>query len=100
MGRMLDNIQEAMFEIRSLMQSDSDIRKLVYYDTKDALSQPVIDFITPVDHFTMSAIFDVTEAPFDKNTIISSVLQLGSYDEEAVMMRGVVKINVLVRSEL
>jgi hypothetical protein len=98
--RILDNIQESVYDILSLLQGNMDIRKLVYYDTTDALAQSDIPYSTPADHFTVSAIFDITEPPFDKNTIISVVLNRGNYDEESKMMRNLVKINILTRSAL
>lgn len=98
--KILDNIQKSIYEILSLLQNNMDIRKLVYYDTTDALAQPDITNSTSAEHFTVSAIFDITEPPFDKNTIISVVLNRGNYDEESVMMRNLVKINILTRSAL
>lgn len=98
--KILDNIQKSIYDILSLLQGNADIRKLVYYDTTDALAQLDIPYSTPAEHFTVSAIFDITEPPFDKNTIISVVLNRGNYDEEAVMIRNLVKINILTRSAL
>ena len=98
--KILDNIQESIYHILSLLQNNMDIRKLVYYDTTDALAQLDITNPTLAEHFTVSAIFDITEPPFDKNTIISVVLNRGNYDEESVMMRNLVKINILTRSAL
>ena len=40
--KILDNIQKSIYDILSLLQNNMDIRKLVYYDTTDALAQPDI----------------------------------------------------------
>ena len=98
--KILDNIQESVYDVLSLLQGNQDIRKLVYYDTENALTQPDITYSTPADHFTVSAIFDITEPPFDKNTIISVVLNRANYDEESKITRNLVKINILTRSAL
>jgi hypothetical protein len=99
--KIFDNIQAGIFQIRQLIWASDDLKKLVYYDDANALSSttvPTIAEVTP--HIVVAAIFDVTEPPFDKNTIISIVLNRGNYEEEKVLLRGIVKINVLTRSEL
>lgn len=98
--KLLDNIQKSIFEIRNLIQAEAEVRKLVYFDTKNALSQAAPTIEQSKEHFTVSAIFDVTEPPFNKNTILSVVLNKANFDEEAVMMRNLVKINILTRSDL
>lgn len=98
--KIIDNIQKGIFEIRSLIQADTEVRKLVFYDGADALSEPIPSIEQTKEHFTVSAIFDVTVPPFDKNTLISVTLSRANYDEESVMLRGLVKINILTRSEL
>jgi hypothetical protein len=99
--KIFDNVQAGIFQIRQLIWASDDLKKLVYYDDANALSSttvPTIAEVTP--HIVVAAIFDVTEPPFDKNTIISIVLNRGNYEEEKVLLRGIVKINVLTRSEL
>lgn len=98
--KILDNIQKSIFEILSLIQADAEVRKLVYFDTKDALSQVAPTIEESEMHFTVSPVFDVTQSPFDKNTIISVVLQKGNFDEDSVLMRNIIKITVLTRSAL
>lgn len=100
MAKILDNIQEAIFQVIALIQGNSEVRKLVYYDTPDALSQPDVSYSTPADHFTVSAIFDITEPPFDKNTLISVVLTQGIRREDVSLIGGVLKVNILTRSGL
>lgn len=97
---MLKNIQKAIFEIRSLIQSIPEVRKLVYYDTKNALGEKVPSIADTQEHFTVSAVFDITEPPFDKNTIVSIAYKKGNYDDEKVMMTGMININVLTKSQL
>lgn len=96
----LNNIQNAIFEVLSLIKGVPNIRKLVYYDSKDALSLTLPTQEAVANHFTVSAVFDVTEPPFDKNTIISVILGKGNYDEELVLLRAILKITVLTRSGL
>lgn len=102
MAKILDNIQKAIFQVKSLIQGNLEVRKLVYYDTPDALSQSEVNasIANTKEHFTVSPIFDVTEPPFDKNTIISVVFNKGTYDDETVKINGLLKINILTRSGL
>lgn len=97
---MLKNIQKAIFEIRSLIQSIPEVRKLVYFDTKTALGENTPTITETQDHFTVSAVFDITEPPFDKNTIVSVGYKKGNYNDELVMMLGMININILTKSEL
>lgn len=100
MAMIFNNIQESVFQIKSLIQGVSEIRKLVYYDSKDALEQADIPYSTPAEHFVVSAVFDVTEPPFDKNTLISVIFERGTQSEEDTMIKGIMKINILTRSQL
>lgn len=98
--KIFDNIQKAIFEIRSLIQANPEVRKMVYFDGANALSQAAPTIAEVKDHFTISAVFDVTKPPFTKNTIISIALTNSAYEEDSVLMSGVVRINVLTRSSL
>lgn len=97
---MLKNIENAIFEIRSLIQSIPEVRKLVYYDTKNALGEKTPSIEDTQEHFTVSAVFDITEPPFDKNTIVSIAYKKGNYNDEKMMMVGMININVLTKSQL
>ena len=97
---VFDNIQKAIFEIRSLIQASPEVRKMIYYDGANALSQSAPDIQDTKEHFVVSAVFDVTKPPFTKNTIISISLTNGSFEDDLVLLSGVVRINVLTRSTL
>lgn len=64
-------IQKSLFEIKHKIQSNANIRKMLYYDSKSALSQNDPGFNEVEDHILISGIFDVTEPPYDKNTLIT-----------------------------
>jgi hypothetical protein len=98
--KILNSVQDAIYEIKQLIQSDENLRKLVYYDSANPLDGGSIPFATVDPYIVVAPIYDVTEPPFDKNTIISIALSRGVYDEELILLKGVVKINVLTRSAL
>ena len=98
--KILNSVQDAIYEIKSLIQGDEDLRKLVYYDSVNPLEASNVTISTVDPYIVVAPIYDVTEPPFDKNTIISIALSRGVYDEELILLKGVVKINVLTRSAL
>lgn len=98
--KILNSVQDAIYEIKQLIQSDENLRKLVYYDSANPLDAGSVPFATADPYIVVAPIYDVTEPPFDKNTIISIALSRGVYDEEIVLLKGVVKINILTRSAL
>ena len=97
--RKLDNIQKSIFEIRTLIQAIPEVRKMVFYDTANALNESIPTAEQTKEHFTVSAVFDVTKPPFDKNTIISISLTRGN-DDSSTLIRGTIRINILTRSPL
>lgn len=99
-NKMFDNVQKAIFEIRSAIESDQDIRKMLFIDSKNALEQQAPTILEIENHITVSAVFDITEPPFDKNTIMTIVLHKAIYDSESTLLNGMIKINILTRSDL
>ena len=98
--KYLDLIQKALFEIRSIIKNSSDIRKLVYHDTVDALENNSVSVEDIEDHIVVSPIFDMTKEPFDKSTIISIALNRSSIEEDNALAMSLLKINVLTQSDL
>lgn len=98
--RILDNLQKAIFEVRSLLLTSTEVKKMVYFDQPDALAQDTPSLEQVKEYFTISPVFDITKAPFNKNTLISIGMTRVTPDSESLITRGVLKINVLTRSEL
>lgn len=98
--RILDNLQKAIFEVRSLLLTSTEVKKMVYFDQPDALAQATPSLEQVKEYFTISPVFDVTKAPFNKNTLVSIGMTRATLDSESLITRGVLKINVLTRSEL
>lgn len=98
--RMFENLEKAIFEIRTLIESEKNIRKLLVIDSANALEQGTPDVSDARKHILLAPVFDITEPPYDKNTIMTIVLSKGKYDSDAVLLNGMIKINVLTRTEL
>ncbi len=97
---IFDNLQNSIFEIRQLIQSDPEIRKMLLFDTRDALEKTTPSFEEADEFIILSPIFDITEPPFDKNTIMTISVTRSNYNDELVTLNNIIKINILTRSEL
>lgn len=98
--KMFDNMQKAIFEAKHLIQSNENIRKMLLIDSKNALESATPSYESASENIVVAAVFDITEEPFNKNTIMTVVLHRSSYDDENLMLTGMLKINILTRSEL
>lgn len=93
-------VQKAIYEIKTQVQNDKDIRKLLLHDVDNALSGSDTTYAQAEDYIVVAPIFDMTKEPFNKNTIISVALVRGVQEEEKEIMTGMLKINVLTQSGL
>lgn len=96
----LDLIQKTIYEIKNQIQNNSDVRKLLLYDIETALAEVEVPFSDANDYIVVSPMFDMTEPPFDKNTIISVALVKATKVEEEQIYDGIIKVNILTHSNL
>jgi hypothetical protein len=97
---MFENVQKAIYEIKTAILSEQNIRKLLFFDSANALEEEAPTISQAQEHIILAPVFDITEPPYDKNTIMTIVLQKGVYDDESVLLNGILKINVVTRTEL
>lgn len=97
---ILKNIQQAIYEVKHLIKEIPDVRKLLIHDTANALdlAKPTYEDIS--EYVVVSPVFDVTEPPFDKNTIITISMTKGNYNHDLVLFHGILNITILTRSTL
>ena len=98
--KIFDLLQKGLYEIKATLLGNSDIRKLVFHDTIDALENIQVSTENVDDHIVISPIFDMNQEPFNKNTIISIALNRASFEDDTVMTSSIIKINVLTQSTL
>jgi hypothetical protein len=98
--KIFNNIQTAIFEIKHLIKENSNIRKLLFHDVANALDLGTPTYNEVEEYVVVSPIFDVTEPPFNKNTIITIALSKGDYNDETVLFHGILQITILTRSTL
>lgn len=97
---MFENIEKAIYLIKSIILTDTNIRKLLFIDTSDALKKDTPSVPQAQEHILLAPVFDITEPPYNKNTIMTIVLQKAVYDEDAVLLHGLIKINIVTHTEL
>ena len=96
----LDGIQETLYQIEDVIKRNPNIRKLVLNDSKNALAGDDYSLQDVDAHVFNSAVFDVTEPPYDKNTIVTIALTKLIPDEEQKLFSSWVRINVITRTAL
>lgn len=98
--KMLENVQKAIYEIKHLIKESTEIRKLLIHDTVNALELSKPSYEDVEEYVVVSPIFDATEPPFDKNTIVTVAIKKGKYDDETILLHSFVHISILTRSTL
>jgi len=97
---MFESVEKAIYEIKTLILTEPNIRKLLVIDSLNALEEQAPTVNEAREHILLAPVFDITEPPYDKNTTMTIVLSKAVYDDEAVLLNGMVKINILTRTEL
>lgn len=94
-----DNIQTTIYQIRSIIKNNASVRKLIYYDIDDPLSQADVPVSQIEDCIFLSPVFDTAVAPYDKTTFITiSISKLRETDDQIYI--GVVRVNILSQLNL
>lgn len=97
---MFENIEKSIYLIKSMILTDTNIRKLLFIDTPGALKEEAPSVTQAEQHVLLAPVFDITEPPYNKNTIMTVVLQKAVYDDDAVLLQGLIKINIVTHTEL
>lgn len=77
----IQNISDDLFNIRTTLLNDEDIRKLLFYDSKNALSLPapsksdlIVESDTELGYITLFPIMEKGVLSYDRNTFIQITL--------------------------
>ena len=93
-------VQKSIYQVKTQIQSNASIRKLLLHDEENALNGSDVDYVDAEDYIVLSPIFDMTLEPFNKNSIITVALVRGVKEEDKKIMTGMLKINILTQSKL
>ena len=72
--KSLERIEKDLYSVRDYLGKDDEIKKLLYYPTRNALQQENVSANLINEYIFLSPVFDTTREPFDKNTFISITL--------------------------
>lgn len=98
--KYFDLIQNSLFEIKSKIRNNLDIRKLVLFDTPNALSLEAPTTAEADPKIRVTAVFDITEPPYDHNTFITIVASKIQADNEEQIFNSVIRINIITQAQL
>lgn len=92
---MFELISKGIFEMTHVIRNIDDVKKLLYYDTADALEKAVPSASQISDHIAIKPIYEVTNvAPGNKNSFITLNLDTLDVDDENLMISAVIRINI------
>jgi hypothetical protein len=98
--KYFDLIQTSLFNIRNIIAGNESIQKLVAYDQPDALSQNAPSAAQYDPKISVTAIFDITEPPYDYTTFITVVATKIQADEDEQIFSAVVRVNIITQAQL
>ena len=97
---MLKKLQEALFEIKYILQNDQELKKLLYFDVINPLEQENISEL-PIHYISLSPVQDYTTAEYNKNTRINIVITDRETElNEEQMLSSVISFYILSKNEL
>lgn len=98
--KYFDLIQNTLFEIKTKIREDENIRKLLIYDTPNALTlqAPTREQADP--KIRVTAVFDITEPPYNHNTFVTIVATKIQSDEDEQIFNSIVRINIITQAQL
>ena len=71
MAKFLTNAQKALYEMKSLLLNNENIRKILVYDQPDALEQAAPDISQASKHITFFPISEVGITNYTENTLMT-----------------------------
>jgi hypothetical protein len=98
--KYFDLIQKTLFEIKDKIRLNEDIQKLVVYDTPNALALAAPGAAQADPKIRVTAVFDITEPPYDHNTFITIVATKIQSDMEEQIFSSIIRINIITQAQL
>lgn len=96
---LLNNIQKALYQIKSLIINNEEIQKLLYYTSADCLELNALTSDAVEDRVVLFPVFNTTKEPFNSSSFITIQIVTLSDDEES-SMKGILRINIMSHNNL
>gem|GEM_PF-4130055 len=94
------NLQTSLFQIKSSLKGNSDLRKLLYYGTSDALAKDDVDYSLINDYIYLNPVFNINVEPFNKSNFITINLVEFSENKEESLFEGALRVNIMCKNTL
>jgi len=98
--KYFDLIQDTLFEIKRKIIGIEEIRKLVYYDTSDALTLESPTILQADNKIQVTAVFDITEPPYEHNTFVTIVASKILSEDEQNIFNSIIRVNIITQAQL
>ena len=96
---LLERIQSSLYQIKNKLKADSDIRKLLYYTTKDSLSKSEVSYKNIDNFITLRPVFNMNTETFNRNAFVSIAISEMEEVEDEKIFDGVLRLNVICKND-
>lgn len=97
---LFKNIQSSIYKIKTTIKSDSDLRKLLYFETYDPKNGSEVPFNTIDEYIYLNPVFDNNLEPYNKSCFITISLVDLDVDEELNYSQGTIRLDVICKNSL
>lgn len=94
-----ERIEKDLYNVRAMLLSSSEIRKLLVYTSPNALEsiEPSVSQASPF--IFLSPVFKTNQEPYNKTTFISITISESSYNKEEAKHDVDLRINIFSKTE-
>jgi len=94
---LMKPIESSLYRIKNILKADSEIRKLLYYTTEDALEKSEVSYTTIDDYISLFPIYNLNQEPYNKSNFITINL-IDFVPEEDDLYEGILQITVISKN--
>jgi hypothetical protein len=98
--KYFDLMQKTLFEIKNKIRENENIRKLLVYDTPNALNLAAPSRNDADPKIRVTAVFDITEPPYEHNTFVTIVATKIQPDMEEQIFSSIIRINIITQAQI
>ena len=94
---LMKPIESSLYRIKNILKADSEIRKLLYYTTEDALEKSEVSYTKIDDYISLFPIYNLNQEPYNKSNFITINL-IDFVPEEDDLYEGILQITVISKN--
>jgi len=96
---LLERIQSSLHQIKNTLKADSDIRKLLYYTTKNSLSKSEVSYSSMENFITLRPVFNMNTETFNRSSFLTIAISEMEELEDEKIFDGVLRINIICKND-